>query len=78
MGSEQNQLQLRALTHLLMKSKRASNNKFIAEGIFCNLEKASDCVNHKILLYKLELYGVTGRENVFYKSYLHNIYKRLV
>jgi len=61
-----------------MKSKRASNNKFIAEGIFCNLEKASDCVNHDILLHKLELYGVTGTENVFYKSYLHIRYKRLV
>jgi hypothetical protein len=29
-------------------------------------------------LYELELYWVTGRENIFYKSYLHNIYKRLV
>jgi hypothetical protein len=61
-----------------MKSKRASNNEFTAESIFCNLEKASDCVNHDILLYKLELYEVTGRENVFYKSHLHNRYKRLV
>jgi len=78
MGSGQNQLQLRPLTHLLMKSKMALNNKFTAEGIFCNLEKASACVNHDILLYKLELYGVTGTENVFYKSYLHTRYKRLV
>lgn len=55
----------------------ALNNKFIAEGTFCNLEKASDCGNLDILLYKLELYGITGRENVFYKSYLHNRYKIL-
>jgi hypothetical protein len=77
MGSGQNQLQLRPLTHLLMKFKRALNNKFIGEGIFCNLEKASDCVNHDILSHKLELYGVPGTENVLYKSYLHNRYKRL-
>jgi hypothetical protein len=64
MGSGQNQLQLRPLTHLLMISKRALNNKFIAEGIFCHLEKASEFVNHDILLYKLELYGITGRGNV--------------
>jgi hypothetical protein len=57
MGSGQNQLQLRVLTHLLIKSKRASDNEFIAaEGIFCNLEKASDYINHGILLYELELY----------------------
>ena len=78
MGSGQNQLWLRPLTHLLMKSKRALNNKFIAEGIFCNLEKASDCGNHDILLYKLKLYVINGRENVFYKSYLHNRYKNLL
>lgn len=78
MGSGQNPLQLSPLTHLLMKSKRALNNKFTAEGIFCNLEKASDCCNHDILLYKLELHGITGRENVFHKSYLHNRYKRLL
>lgn len=45
-----------------MKSKRALNNKYVVEGIFCNLENASNCVNHDILLSKLELYGITGRD----------------
>jgi len=27
-------------------------------GVFCNLTEASDCVNHELLVKKLEFYGV--------------------
>jgi hypothetical protein len=32
-------------------------------GIFCDLAKALDCVNHDIMLLKLNLYGITGKPN---------------
>jgi hypothetical protein len=39
-------------------------------GIFCDLEKAFDCVSHEILLNKLRYYGIKDRQYNLYKSYL--------
>jgi hypothetical protein len=52
------------------------NNKLIVGGIFCDLEKAFDCVNHNICLSKLK-YEITGNNNAVYKSYLQNRYQRV-
>jgi hypothetical protein len=51
------------------------NNKLIVGGIFCDLEKAFDCVNH-ILLSKLKFYGINDKNFQLYHSYLDNRYCR--
>ena len=37
---------------------KSINQKIQIEGIFCALPKASDCVNHEILLAKLYFYEI--------------------
>ena len=42
------------------------------EGIFCDLAKATDCVNHDILLAKLHFYGIWGEFEDSFRSYVTN------
>jgi hypothetical protein len=59
-----------ATRHLTNEILNALNNSLLIGGIFRNLEKAFDCINHKILLTKLEFYAITGNHYKLYKSYL--------
>lgn len=43
-------------------------------GIFCDPEKAFDCVNHKILS-QLEYYAITGKAQHWFESYFQNGYQ---
>ena len=53
------------------------NRKNFIGGLFCDLQKAFDCVNHDILLAKMEFYGITGIVIKLMRSYLENRYQRI-
>jgi hypothetical protein len=54
------------------------NNKLLVGGVFYDLQKAFDCVDHDILLSKMNWYGISGKEYKLLSSYLKNRYHRVI
>jgi len=61
-----------ALINLIDKLSEEIDNKKFSVGIFIDLSKAFDTVDHTIMLSKLEVYGVRGHALNWFKSYLEN------
>jgi hypothetical protein len=65
-------------THILLKNVLSClEDKNYVGGLFCDLQKAFDCVNHNILLENMEFYGISGMANKLMRSYLQNRYQRV-
>jgi hypothetical protein len=71
-------VQLRYLRNINLElNSHQKTNQFVVGGIFYDLEKAFDCLNHSILLTKLQHYGVNGKDKAWFESYLNNRYMRV-
>jgi hypothetical protein len=56
----------------------AFNDKLMVGGIFCDLHKAFDCLNHEILIKKLKYYGIQGKFNALIESYLKGSFQKVI
>jgi hypothetical protein len=54
------------------------NNEIIVGGLFCDLQKAFDCINYDILLSKMKFYVISGVANKLMESCVRNRYQRVV
>ena len=61
-----------ALIQITEKIKESIDNRKYGCGIFIDIRKAFDTVNHSILLRKLEHYGIRDIALQWFKSYLDN------
>ena len=59
------------LINITEKIRSALDNNKVACGIFIDLQKAFDTVNHEILLTKLDYYGFRGNIKNWFRSYLY-------
>ena len=69
-GFQENHSIDHALVSLTEAVRNTLDNKRLGCGIFIDLQKAFDTVNHRILLSKLEHYGVRGCALEWFRSYL--------
>ena len=66
-----------AIFKLIHEILNALNKNLKVCGIFCDLEKAFDSVNHLTLIKKLTNYGIKRKANLIIESYITNRYHRV-
>ena len=74
-SSSMEQATFNFINNILNKLQKKNNT---VGGIFLDLQKAFDCVDHDILLNKLNNYGIMGGFFKLINNYLQNRYQRVV
>ena len=69
-GFQKNKSTTHSLIEIVESIRTCIENKHYGYGIFIDLKKAFDTVNHDILLQKLEHYGIRNTSLSWFKSYL--------
>ena len=76
-GFRQKYSTVHALISLTESIRKNLDYGQVSCGIFVDLKKAFDTVEHDILLSKLEHFGVLGLTNEWFKSYLSTVVSHL-
>ena len=71
-GFRRNHSTNHAMINLFENTLEGLDNNLKVGGIFLDISKAFDTVNHDILLRKLEYYGFRGTTLIWFESYLKN------
>ena len=71
-GFRENRSTSHALIETIEDITNSLDKKQVTIGIFIDLKKAFDTIDHGILLSKLAHYGIRGKANTWIKSYLSN------
>ena len=71
-GFQKNQSTSLAVMELIEEITNNTEQKRVTAGIFIDLKKAFDTVNHAILIKKVEHYGLRGLAKNWIESYLDN------
>ena len=69
---DNNILHYHALINITENIRKALDDENIGCGVFADLQKAFDTLDHQILLAKLNHYGIPGVSNDWFKYYLSN------
>ena len=71
-GFQEGHSNVHAIVQLVDQFRNSFESKQYSLGVFVDFSKVFDTVNHKLLIYKLESYGIRGKNLLWFISYLIN------